>query len=178
MRVTLKNEGEGYKPAQYGDEIQVERRFSKDGTSGYKIMSSSNVLISTKREELDEILDYFGLMVDNPMTILSQDTARSFLSNSTPEEKYSLFMKGIRLEDLRKDYDLLRESIDVARANFRSKCESLKGSADAAKRAEMRFNETQNQRGLFERLRLAQKQYTWHQVEKKEKVIIREVRYV
>ncbi|KAK9473181.1 uncharacterized protein V1510DRAFT_415335 [Dipodascopsis tothii] len=168
VRVTLKNEGEGYKTAQYGDEIHIERRFSRDGTSGYRIMAAAGTTVSTKREELDEILDFFGLMVDNPMTILSQDTARSFLSNSTPEEKYSLFMKGIRLDDLRKDYDLLRESIDIARANLRSKGGSLKDSAEAAKRAEARYNETQNQRGIFEKLRLVQKQYVWHQVELKE----------
>jgi len=31
-----------------------------------------------------------GIQVDNPMNILTQDTARQFLSNSTPEEKYQV----------------------------------------------------------------------------------------
>lgn len=91
VTIILKNTGDdAYMHDIYGDTIIIERRFTRESGGGYKIRSSDNRVISTKREELDAINDHMGLQVDNPMTVLTQDTARQFLGNSTAEEKYKV----------------------------------------------------------------------------------------
>ena len=53
------------------------------------------------------------IQVENPLAVLTQDTARMFLSSSTPKEKYGvfllvlyfkLFLKGTGLKQLKDDY--------------------------------------------------------------------------
>ena len=74
VSVQLKNQGEeAYKPKEYGKSIIIQRRFTKDGTSSYKIRSSRDgKTVSTKREELQAICDHMNIQVDNPMNILTQ----------------------------------------------------------------------------------------------------------
>ena len=75
--VTIENQGEdAYKPKIYGDSILIQRQFNKSGSSSYKIMSKNEKTISTKREELANICDHMNIQVDNPMNILTQDSAR------------------------------------------------------------------------------------------------------
>ena len=73
VTVQLKNQGEeAYRPKDYGRSIVITRRFTKDGSSSYKIRSRDGKLISTKREELQAICDHMNIQVDNPMNILTQ----------------------------------------------------------------------------------------------------------
>ena len=67
------NEGEeAYKPDIYGKCIIITRRFTKDGGSSYKIKSSDNKVVSTKKEELSAICDHMNIQVDNPLNVLTQ----------------------------------------------------------------------------------------------------------
>lgn len=71
--MTLKNQGEeAYRPKDYGKSIVITRRFTKEGSSSYKIKSKDGRIISTKREELSAICDHMNIQVDNPMNILTQ----------------------------------------------------------------------------------------------------------
>ena len=77
MTVTIKNQGEdAYRHGLYGDSIVITRRFTREGGSSYKIKSKSGKIISNKREELAAICDHMNIQVDNPMNILTQDSAR------------------------------------------------------------------------------------------------------
>ena len=73
MTVILKNQGEeAYRPKDYGKSIVITRRFTKEGSSSYKIKSKDGRVVSTKREELSAICDHMNIQVDNPMNILTQ----------------------------------------------------------------------------------------------------------
>lgn len=73
MTVVLKNQGEeAFKPQEYGKSIVITRRFTKDGSSSYKIKSKDGRVVSTKKEELSKICDHMNIQVDNPMNILTQ----------------------------------------------------------------------------------------------------------
>jgi hypothetical protein len=67
VTVYIKNKGpEAYQPEKYGSEIIVERNLSREGQGGYKIKSSKTKpykTVSTKREELDRILDHLNIQV-------------------------------------------------------------------------------------------------------------------
>ncbi|KAI1204161.1 P-loop containing nucleoside triphosphate hydrolase protein [Annulohypoxylon truncatum] len=112
--VQIKNQGpDAYKPELYGESITVERHFSKSGSSGFKLKASSGRIISTKKGDVDDIVEYYCLQVDNPLNVLSQDNARQFLNAATPVSKYKYFVQGTQLEQLDQDYQLLQETLEA-----------------------------------------------------------------
>ena len=99
--VRIRNTGiMAYKPDVYGDIIQIVRTMNRAGNGGYKIKSKKGQVISSRKADLMNIVDHFQIAVDNPMAILTQDTARLFLANSTASQKYEFFMKGTELSTL------------------------------------------------------------------------------
>ena len=62
----IKNQGDSaYKPDMYGRSITVERHFTRAGTSGFKLKNAEDRVISTKKSDLDDILDFFAFQLDN-----------------------------------------------------------------------------------------------------------------
>ena len=80
------------------------------------------------------------IQVENPLAILTQDTARAFLSSSTPEMKYDvsrgsgfligvmsdhssqqLFLKGTGLKQLKEDYDHINKLISMTQTMLERK---------------------------------------------------------
>lgn len=75
VTLSLKNQGdEAFKHAEYGDSIVITRRFTKEGSSSWKIKSRDGRVISTKKDELAAICDHMNIQVDNPMNVLTQGT--------------------------------------------------------------------------------------------------------
>jgi ATP-dependent RNA helicase DDX6/DHH1 len=169
--VRIKNQGDGaYLPNDLGKSIVVERHFSKSGASSFKIKADNGRIFSTKRTELDAIIDHFTLQFENPMNVLSQDMARQFLSSSSPAEKYKFFVKGVQLEQLDQDYRLIEEYGDQIEEKIRSKQQDvsvLKNRRDAAER---KLEMSDQQENLRERQRKLRRQAAWAQVEEQERV--------
>ncbi|KAF9887119.1 Structural maintenance of chromosomes protein 6 [Aspergillus nanangensis] len=168
--VRIKNQGEGaFMPDDYGKSIIVERHFSRGGTSGFKIKAENGRIISTKKAELDSIIDYFTLQFDNPMNVLSQDMARQFLSSSSPAEKYKFFVKGVQLEQLDQDYRLIEESADQMEEKLRGREQDVsifRGLKDAASQ---KLEISDQHESLRNRLRSVRNQMAWAQVEEQER---------
>ena len=73
----MKNQGEyAYRHEAFGDSITITRRFTRTGESTYTIKSTSGNTVSTKREDVAAICDHMNIQVDNPLNILTQDSAR------------------------------------------------------------------------------------------------------
>jgi len=154
VQVRIKNQGAlAYKPDQYGDSITVERHFNRSGTSGFKLRDQNGRVVSTKKAELEDILDAFSMQIDNPMNVLTQDMARQFLNHSTPKDKYKFFLQGTQLEVLSKDYQQIEQSLELMNARtevskgdigrLRKKMEDLAAKARRAESLErMRAKET------------------------------------
>ncbi|CAK9818472.1 Structural maintenance of chromosomes protein 6 [Anthophora plagiata] len=103
IEVTLFNKGPmAYKPDIYGDSITVLRSIGNAST--YKLKNWKGEVISTKRNELNNILRAMNIQIDNPISILNQDISRTFLISSKPEEKYELFMKATLLDVIGNNY--------------------------------------------------------------------------
>jgi len=170
--VKLKNQGSdmGFRHDLYGDSIIIERHFSSTGSSGFKIKSANGRIITTKRAELDEITDHYNLQMDNPVNVLTQDQARQFLNNSTPVDKYRFFIRGVQLERLHQDYEVLMQSLDNLEPKIKTLAEDEKAhkiAADAAKAKKDLFRQG-NQMRL--KLQSLSRQMAWAQVEEQEKV--------
>lgn len=163
--VRIKNQGDGaYLPDDFGRSIVVERHFTKNGTSSFKIKSESGRLISTKRAELDAIIDHFTLQFENPMNVLSQDMARQFLSSSSPAEKYKFFVKGVQLEQLDQDYRLIEESCDQIAEKLRSKKQDISILEDRRNAAKKKLDISDQHESLRHKLRNRRSQMAWAQV--------------
>ncbi len=105
LTIILANEGpEAYKPEFYGKEIRIIRRI---GTrrSGYKILGNIRInsieihinslginqkTISTRKETIDEIIQALSISPENPLCVLHQEIAKTFLINSDSRKKYQV----------------------------------------------------------------------------------------
>jgi structural maintenance of chromosomes protein 6 len=159
---------EGYKSELFGDVIIIERRFSKDGSSGYKIKAKNGSVVSTKREELQDILDHFNLQVDNPMTVLTQDTARQFLGSSSAHEKYKLFMRGVQLSQLDTDYTMVEGQISSLQTTLESKRAALDELKAKEREWRMKVKLFERSAELEETIKNLQNQFAWSQVKDQE----------
>ncbi|XP_063955858.1 structural maintenance of chromosomes protein 6-like [Lytechinus pictus] len=105
--IKLRNRGhDAYKPEVFGPSITVIRRIKsgKDGSSNYKILSAKDKLISTKKDELSHIMDHFNIQVDNPVSIMNQETSKNFLLKQSAKDKYKFFLKATQLEQVSNEY--------------------------------------------------------------------------
>lgn len=78
-------------PSQtFGKQIIIRRSFTRTGSSTYKIGTESGEIYSTKRADLQKILDHLHIQIDNPICILGQEDAKRFLASKTPKQKYEV----------------------------------------------------------------------------------------
>ena len=166
LMVRLKNEGnDAYQPDVFGPSIIVERHFSRTGSSGYKLKNDRGRIVSHKKSDVDDMIEYYQLMVDNPMNVLTQDAAKSFITSSTPAQKYKFFVEGVQLEALDNDYKLVADTMDQIASNLRDSEDDLaaleKQRDDAKKKADM----IEERSGLRAKAKLLQCQCAWAQVE-------------
>ncbi|KAL5392008.1 hypothetical protein PMIN06_007707 [Paraphaeosphaeria minitans] len=121
LLVKIKNQGPGaYKADRYGDSITVERHFTQNGTSGFKLKDRNGKIVSVKKSELEDIIDHFGLQIDNPLNVLTQDMARQFLNDSNAKDKYKFFLKGTQLETLDRDYSQIQQELEEQKAKHQT----------------------------------------------------------
>ncbi|TFK52189.1 P-loop containing nucleoside triphosphate hydrolase protein [Heliocybe sulcata] len=169
VSISLKNQGEeAYKPESYGKSIVVTRRFTKEGSSSYKIKSKDGRVVSTKREELAAICDHMNIQVDNPMNVLTQDSARQFLSAANPNDKYKFFLKGTQLQQLSDEYDTCFENISQTAKVLQSKKDGMSDLRQAYKEASDRFKEAEQARKKKQEADELKKELAWAHVASKE----------
>ncbi|KAF9134960.1 Structural maintenance of chromosomes protein 6 [Mortierella sp. 14UC] len=169
VRLQIRNRGnDAFKPDVYGESIIIERRISLDGASSYKIKNAKGKTISTKRDDLVAICDHMNIQVDNPINVLSQDTARQFLQSSTPADKYQSFNKGTQLHQLSQDYEHVRDCIDIMQTTMTTKRELLPELFHHVKEAQTRFKDSQEAASLEVKVEELKKEWAWAQIEDRE----------
>ncbi len=172
LSVKIKNTAaSAYQQEVYGGSIIVERSFSRTGSSGFKLKTSTGRLMSTRKGDLEEICDYFALQIDNPMNVLTQDMARQFLNNSSPVEKYKFFMKGTQLEHLDGDYLQIEQSIDKIDQDLFKQVNDLKVFEEEARKAKSLLALSEKQDSLRAKIQTYSHQMAWAQVEEQEKYV-------
>jgi len=171
ITVRIRNKGDGaYLPADYGDTILVERNFSRSGTSGFKLKNERGHIVSSKRADLDEICDHFALQIDNPMNVLSQDSARQFIGSSSPADKYKFFVKGVQLEQLDQDYRIVEENLDNTENKLGQKLDDAKILENKMEKAKQRLGMSDKHEGIRDKLRNLRRQIAWSQVAEQERI--------
>ena len=117
VSVRLSNRGsDAFEPRTYGTEITVERSIAKKGASTFKIKNDRGKVISTEQGR-EKYLQKFNIQVDNPVCILDQQSAKSFIQGKD-DAKYSFFLKATELEKLQEEYMALKEQLRIMKNNM------------------------------------------------------------
>jgi chromosome segregation ATPase len=167
--VRLKNQGnDAYQPEVYGESIIVERHFSKTGSSGYKLKNAMGRIISSKKGDVDDIVEYYQLQVDNPMNVLTQDAAKSFIHSSTPAQKYKFFYEGVQLEALDNDYRMISDTCDQIEAKLNDSKHDIKALKRRSEETKAKSELVDQYRDIRQRAKITGRQLAWAQVEEQE----------
>lgn len=147
--VTIKNTPAGYKMDLYGDTIVITRKITRS-MSRFDIANLPKTTATQVREELNRILQFYNIQIDNPCSIMHQDTAREFIGTSTPQKKYDLFMRGTLLTRLTDDIIKIKSNIEnvqrqkddrlVEKADLDSQFEEIKRKNDIVEEADGLLN--------------------------------------
>jgi structural maintenance of chromosomes protein 6 len=100
LSLTLFNDGDNaYKPSDYGRRIIIERKIGKE-SSTYRILNEYRKEVSKKKVEVDNIVDHFGIQIENAVCFLTQETSKHFLNSTKKKDRYKLFMKASQIDQL------------------------------------------------------------------------------
>ncbi|XP_022097064.1 structural maintenance of chromosomes protein 6-like [Acanthaster planci] len=172
ITIKLRNRGlDSYKPEVYGSTIIVERRLKADGISSYKLRAKDGKVISQKYAELQQIKDQFNIQIDNPMSILNQDTSRNFLHSQDPKDKYSFFLKATQLEQMSNDYANIQQHRDMMQNTLSRKEEILPELQREVFQNEQRFKDLDSIQKLQKKREELLHMSAWAQVAAEEKVL-------
>ena len=164
------NPKDPFKIDEYGDFIYVERKIKVDASSSLALRDENKKIVSTKKDELIAIHEHFGLQMDNPMVILTQETAKKFLSSAKPSELYEFFMRGTQLEELSTNYQYILKKIEQMRNSVSKTKDAEFEKANEVKLLEVKIQDLQRRKSMYLELDLLEKQFVWATVEGKEKI--------
>ncbi|KAK3914444.1 Structural maintenance of chromosomes protein 6 [Frankliniella fusca] len=133
-----------YKKDIYGEKISVVRTLHSTGGSAIKLRSERGKLISSKMEDLRAMTLQLGIQVDNPISVLDQNTARHFLAQSKPENKFELFMRATNLETLARMYVDITLSVDKIKQEIKKKERQLLDNNAEVQEAQKRWEMFEN----------------------------------
>ncbi|XP_023549860.1 structural maintenance of chromosomes protein 6B-like isoform X1 [Cucurbita pepo subsp. pepo] len=100
IQVEMENSGEdAFKPGIYGNVIIIERRIS-EASGAIVLKDCQGKKVSSRRDELRELVDHFNIDVENPCVIMSQDKSREFLHSGNDKDKFKFFFKATLLQQV------------------------------------------------------------------------------
>ncbi|XP_068136370.1 structural maintenance of chromosomes protein 6 [Hyperolius riggenbachi] len=172
ISITLRNRGsDAFKPDVYGESIVVHQHLTTDGGRSYKMKSSTGTLVSTKKEELNFILDHFNIQVDNPVSVLTQEMSKHFLQSKNEADKYKFFMKATQLEQMKEDYSYIMAEKSTTQEKISYGFERLTELKRECLAKEERFKSLASLGEMKEKLEELRKKMAWAVVNEAEKIL-------
>lgn len=155
VRILFDNSGsDAYIPEKYGDQLSIERVFSKSSGASYRTYDAQGSKVSDKKTEVQNILNQFNIQIDNEFVVLNQDKAREFITATSETKLYNLVMQSLLFDETMaynsnalqtclsaeqdvaqqiEHQEVLRDKIQKLRAKYRRKDE--RSSLQAEKRS-------------------------------------------
>ena len=134
-------------------------------------MDAQSLVVSNKKEVLAEIVHHFCMQIENPLAILTQDTARSFLATSTPKQRYVFFLEGTGLRQLDLIYDNIGNVKERIQAILERKSQTLPELAKQVEFLQIKIEEHERMKELEDQLVSFREELIWQAVEKEESVL-------
>lgn len=172
VAVMLRNSGtDAYHPDVYGDSIIIKRKLTVEGASTYRVCTADGRVISSKREDLDSITDFFNIQVDNPVVILNQQASKEFLLSNTPKDMYRFFMRATLLEQLLKEYQEAIEAKCIAQEELKKKQEELELMKEEVQKYQRAYDACSSIDMLRDKITRLKEEMAWAFVCEQEKVL-------
>ncbi|MEW5299644.1 MAG: hypothetical protein WDW36_002638 [Sanguina aurantia] len=105
-----------YEHKIYGNTITIERRITKTAAP-YKVIAANGKTISTRKDDVEKILNWFNINASNPLTIITQERAKLFLAGSDKQEKFDMFMEGTLLQETLTHLQHVGNTLETAQAD-------------------------------------------------------------
>lgn len=173
VSITIRNRGkDAFKPDIYGESIILDLRISGEGLRTYKLRSKSGQLVSSKKDELLAILDYYNIQVDNPVSILTQEMSKHFLHSKGEADKYKFFMKATQLQQMNEDYDYIIRTQTLTQNTMTQHEETLEELRRRFKEKEERYKGLSSLQELNNKLDTLKNQMAWALVHEMEREIL------
>ncbi|KAK8956890.1 hypothetical protein KSP39_PZI000704 [Platanthera zijinensis] len=114
--VQIKNEGEdAFMPDTYGNMIIVERRIT-ESSSSIALKDHQGRKVAQRSKELEELVEYFNIDVENPCVIMSQDKSREFLHSGNDKDKFKFFFKATLLQQVSELLEGIKSHLNASNA--------------------------------------------------------------
>ena len=103
VEVTLWNAGpDAHRADTFGASLTIERRITASGGGSWRLRAASGATVSDKRADVDAVLDALSVDAANPVAVMTQDVARSFLGagggdKKAAEKKFEVYMRATLL---------------------------------------------------------------------------------
>ncbi|XP_060805756.1 structural maintenance of chromosomes protein 6 [Amyelois transitella] len=164
VEIKIKNNSpRAYKHNEYGDYITIVRTINASGGGGYKVKSASGEIVSTKFEEVNSIILAHDIQVDNPISVLNQDDARSFHA-SDAKKKYSLFRKATNLDQTETNYMWALENCNKAHNIWNRKNEACQELEKEYKKWRLSYEQLQSRDEIEAKKQALQNEYYWSEI--------------
>nr|WJN25121.1 DNA repair protein [Pseudozyma flocculosa] len=166
ITVTVRNQGsDAFKPEAYGSFIIIERRILAEGGGAWKMKSANGKVVATTKAELESFCDFANIQPDNPIHILTQDTARQFLGSSDPAEVYKFFLEGTQLSQLVREYDLIETHVRSMKSALALKSGALEQLEALAQQSLQQYQKVRETRGYQDKIDALDREFVWVQVQ-------------
>ncbi|CAK1544398.1 unnamed protein product [Leptosia nina] len=152
-----------YKHDIYGNFITIVRTLNASGGSSYKIKSASGEVISTKYEEVKAIILALDIQVDNPISVLNQDTARTF-HTCDAKKKFELFRQATNIDQTEKNYKDAIENCNKALATWNRKNEACLELEKEYMKLKNQYEQMQSSEEVNAKKMALQNEYYWSEI--------------
>ncbi|XP_047984935.1 structural maintenance of chromosomes protein 6-like [Leguminivora glycinivorella] len=164
VEIKIRNSSEqAYKHDVYGDYITIERHLNASGGSSYKVKNAQGKVISTKFDEVNNIITAHDIQVDNPISVLNQDDARGFHA-ADAKRKFTLFRKATNLDRTEANYLSALDSCKMAKNIWTRKSEAIEDVKKEKIKLKAMHDRLQSRSEIIAQEKALENEYYWSEV--------------
>lgn len=164
VEIKIRNSSEqAYKHDVYGDYITVERHLNASGGSSYKVKNAAGKVISTKFDEVNNIITAHDIQVDNPISVLNQDDARGFHA-ADAKRKFTLFRKATNLDRTEANYLSALDSCKMAKNIWTRKSEAIEDVKKEKIKLKAMHDRLQSRSEIIAQEKALENEYYWSEI--------------
>lgn len=168
------NQDMSYKHDVYGDIITIERRLRRHGNHswGVKGRRTRNVSLPegvTPSREVQNIVDHFGFMVKNPVSILTQTKSKTFLAGQKPAQHFQFYREATLLGPLEEELKMTIRVTEDIRDILRRTEEGMPESNRKLVKLEANYRDAEAMKNIDKTIRNAEILSAWVIVQETDK---------
>lgn len=141
-------------------------------TSTYALKNATTgKVVSHRREDLESLVAYFSIQIDNPVVLLTQEVSKHFLNSNKPKDKYDFFLRASNLKTLKRQILQTKSDIELALKTKTEKENILPEVKSEVKELEYKVKKLKSVSKWKEDIEIAKTQLIWSEVSAKDKIL-------